>query len=60
MRQVQTILTEEVLEELKKESGMNTVKDALLKAIDHYLACPYTNEDTMKRRLEDMMKRRKG
>lgn len=59
MKQVQTILAEEEVKELKKKSGTDTVKDALSKkAINHYLTCHHT-EDSLKKRLEDTMKRKK-
>ncbi|RLI78168.1 hypothetical protein DRP07_11370 [Archaeoglobales archaeon] len=34
----QTVIREDKLEELKRRTGMNT-KDALLKAVEHYLSC---------------------
>lgn len=33
----QTVLEEEELEELKKKTGEHTVKEALRKAVEHYL-----------------------
>ncbi|AEA47453.1 hypothetical protein Arcve_1450 [Archaeoglobus veneficus SNP6] len=36
---VQTKLPEDVLAELKKKTGEKTTKEALAKAIDHYLEC---------------------
>ncbi len=42
---VQTVLTEDVLEELKRKTGEKTTKDALLKAIEHYLCCPYAERE---------------
>ncbi len=42
---VQTVLTEDVLEELKRKTGEKTTKDALLKAIEHYLRCPYAERE---------------
>lgn len=37
---VQTVLNEEELEELKKKTGEHTTKEALRKAVEHYLSCP--------------------
>ncbi len=34
----QTVIREDKLKELKRRTGMNT-KDALLKAVEHYLSC---------------------
>lgn len=36
---VQTIIEEERLVELKERTGEHATKDALSKAIDHYLVC---------------------
>ena len=38
---VQTKLPEDVLAELKKKTGEKTTKEALAKAIDHYLECKH-------------------
>ncbi len=38
----QTVMEEERLGELKKKTGENATKDALLKAIQHYLQCYYS------------------
>ena len=35
----QTLLFEEQLEELKKKTGEKTIKDAIYKAVEHYLEC---------------------
>ncbi|GEM_PF-450334 len=37
---VQTKLSEDVIEELKRKTGERTIKDALAKAVYHYLSCP--------------------
>ncbi|RLI72598.1 hypothetical protein DRO97_08750 [Archaeoglobales archaeon] len=37
---VQVVLEEEVIKELKEKTGEKTTKDALLKAVLHYLDCP--------------------
>jgi len=43
-----TKLPEDVIEKLKKKTGESTVKDALMKAIEHYLICFKANEDKRK------------
>ena len=35
-------LSEDIIEALKVKSGERTIKDALAKAVYHYLNCPYT------------------
>jgi len=35
-------LPEDIIEALKAKSGEHTIKDALAKAVYHYLNCPYT------------------
>jgi len=42
---VQTILSEEELEKLLKKTGASNKKDALRKAVLHYLKCPYDVDD---------------
>jgi hypothetical protein len=42
---VQTKLPEDVLEELKRKTGESTTKEALAKAIDHYLYCFNVEKD---------------
>ena len=44
---VQTVLTNDDLEALKKKSGHNTTKDAVAAAVEHYLECPYTDKGDM-------------
>lgn len=39
-----TELPEDVLQELKEKSGENSTKEALFKAICHYLYCPYAHD----------------
>ncbi|MFP3908660.1 MAG: DUF5371 family protein [Archaeoglobaceae archaeon] len=39
-----TELPEDVLQELKEKSGETSTKEALFKAICHYLYCPYTHD----------------
>jgi len=36
----QVVLDEEVIKELKEKTGEKTIKDALLKAVLHYIDCP--------------------
>uniref|UniRef100_A0A7C4S567 Uncharacterized protein n=1 Tax=Geoglobus ahangari TaxID=113653 RepID=A0A7C4S567_9EURY len=55
----QTVLPEEVLEELKRKTGEMTTKDALAKAVEHYLICPYTHEEPLGKRLEEIMKKKR-
>ncbi len=38
---VQTKLPEDVLAELKKKTGEKTTKEALAKAVDHFLECSH-------------------
>ncbi|MEA1894774.1 MAG: DUF5371 family protein [Euryarchaeota archaeon] len=44
---VQTVMTEEDLEALKTKCGLSTTKDAVAAAVEHYLACPYTDSEDM-------------
>jgi rRNA-processing protein FCF1 len=53
----QTVLPEHVLEELKKKSGEDATKEAIAKAVEHYLKCSYT-EEPLEKRLERALKRR--
>lgn len=39
---VQSIIEQERLDELKERTGESATKDAISKAIDHYLECKYT------------------
>ncbi|MBO8181731.1 MAG: DUF5371 domain-containing protein [Archaeoglobus sp.] len=55
----QTVLPESVLEELKKKTGEGATKDAIAKAVDHYLMCPYTHEEPLEKRLEEVLKKKK-
>lgn len=55
----QTVLPEDVLEELKRKTGEHTTKDALARAVEHYLKCPYTHEDTFEKKLEEIIKKKK-
>jgi len=44
----QTVLTDDILEELKKKTGEKNVKDALAKAVEHYLSCPMVDKQSEK------------
>jgi hypothetical protein len=55
----QTVLPESVLEELKKKTGEGATKDAIAKAVDHYLMCPYTHEEPLEKKLEEVLKKKK-
>ncbi|MFW5936144.1 MAG: DUF5371 family protein [Candidatus Hadarchaeota archaeon] len=48
-----------MLSELKKKTGENATKDAIAKAVDHYLRCQYTDEESMEKRLEEVLRKRK-
>jgi hypothetical protein len=41
-------LPEDIIEALKAKSGEYTIKDALAKAVYHYLDCPYTTPQPKK------------
>jgi len=41
-------LSEDIIEALKVKSGERTIKDALAKAVYHYLNCPYTTPQPKK------------
>jgi hypothetical protein len=55
----QTVLPENVLEELKKKTGESATKDAIAKAVEHYLMCPYTHEEPLEKKLEEVLRKRK-
>jgi hypothetical protein len=55
----QTVLGEEILNELKKKTGESATKDAIAKAIEHYLMCPYTHEEPLEKRLEEVLRKKK-
>lgn len=38
----QTILTEEDILKLKAKTGISSIKNALAKAVEHYLECKFT------------------
>ncbi|MCE8425072.1 MAG: DUF5371 family protein [Candidatus Methanoperedens sp.] len=56
----QTVLTIEDIEALKEKTGENSTKDALAKAVTHYLECEYTEvQDMWAKKLERVVKRKK-
>ncbi len=56
----QTVLTIEDIEALKQKTGENSTKDALAKAVTHYLECEYTQiEDMWAKKLEKVVKRKR-
>jgi hypothetical protein len=57
---VQTVLTEEDIESLKQKTGETSTKEALAKAVSHYLECEYTKvEDMWAKKLERVVQRKK-
>lgn len=55
----QTVLTEEDVEALKQKTGESSAKDAIAKAVAHYLECEYTGvEDMWVKKLEKVVKRK--
>jgi hypothetical protein len=56
----QTVLTTEDIETLKQKTGESSTKDALAKAVTHYLECEYTQvEDMWAKKLEKVVKRKR-
>jgi hypothetical protein len=56
----QTILAEEDIEALKQKTGESSAKDAMAKAVAHYLECECTGvEDMWVKKLENVVKRKK-
>jgi hypothetical protein len=55
----QTVLTEDDIEALKQKTGETSTKDAIAKAVSHYLECEYTKvEDMWAKKLEKVVKRK--
>ena len=55
----QTVLTEDDIEALKQKTGESSTKDAIAKAVSHYLECEYTKvEDMWAKKLEKVVKRK--
>jgi hypothetical protein len=56
---VQTVLVVEDVEALKNKTGETSTKDALAKAVHHYLECEYTQvEDMWAKKLEKVVMRK--
>jgi hypothetical protein len=56
----QTVLTVEDIDSLKEKTGESSTKDALAKAVTHYLECEYTQvEDMWAKKLEKVVKRKR-
>jgi hypothetical protein len=55
----QTVLPQHVLEELKRKTGESATKDAIATAVEHYLMCPYTHEEPLERKLEEVLKKKR-
>jgi hypothetical protein len=57
---VQTVLTVDDIEALKRKTGESSTKEALEKAVTHYLECEYTQaEDMWAKKLERVVQRKK-
>lgn len=56
---VQTVLMVDDIEALKAKTGESNTKDALAKAVSHYLECEYTQVQNMwTTKLENVVKNR--
>ena len=56
---VQTVLMVEDIEALKLKTGESSTKDALAKAVSHYLECEFTHVENMwAKKLEKAVKKR--
>ncbi len=56
---VQTVLMVEDIDALKLKTGETSTKDALAKAVTHYLECEYTQVENMwTKKLEKAVKKR--
>lgn len=51
----QTILTEDVLDELKEKTGIYTTKGAIAKAVEHFLACRHCQDNGSEMRIKDVL-----
>src|SRR5659263_618022 len=57
----QTVLTEDDIEALKTKTGESNTKEAIAKAVSHYLECEYTKvEDMIARKLEKVRRRKQN
>ncbi|MBU4340065.1 MAG: DUF5371 domain-containing protein [Euryarchaeota archaeon] len=55
----QTVLTVDDIEALKEKTGEISTKDALAKAVAHFLDCEYTQvEDMWAKKLEKVVRRK--
>ncbi|MCD4844086.1 MAG: DUF5371 domain-containing protein [Methanosarcinales archaeon] len=55
----QMVIMEDDLKALKEKSGEKNTKDALAKAVSHYLECEYTQStDMWAKKLEKAMKKK--
>lgn len=52
---VQTILSESVLNELKEKTGVYTTKGAIAKAVEHFLTCQHCQDKGLEMRLKKVM-----
>ena len=56
---VQTVLMDDDIQALKLKTGESTTKEAITKAVTHYLECEYTKvEDMFAKKLEKVIKRK--
>ena len=56
---VQTVLMVEEIEALKAKTGETNTKDALAKAVTHFLECEYTQVENMwTKKLENVVNKR--
>ena len=56
---VQTVLTVDEIKALKQKTGESSTKEAVAKAVMHYLECEYTQvEDMWAKKLERVVKRK--
>lgn len=56
---VQTVLMVEDIDALKAKTGETSTKDALAKAVSHFLECEYTQEEDMwTKKLEKAIKKK--
>lgn len=56
---VQTVLLVDDIEALKMKTGETSTKDALAKAVSHFLDCEYTQDENMwAKKLENVVKKR--
>ncbi len=53
------VLSEEMLNELKRKTGDKATKDSIATAVDHFLRCSYTQEEPLKGKPEEAMKKRR-